>query len=295
MLRKDRDLDQLRQLLELKDRELAAKEAEIRRLEHERFRQHERGNPNHAFGNGSAVWRGVGRIYGDVRRSIRIIDLMYGTILLLMMVQLNSMTMVPQPRNAILEHQSTAKPVTDDYERHDVRRDPLKPWQSTPPTPIEFFSTNEDFIKQRHTCIQAVRDRQKKIFEEILGDDDNLQIVLVDPAYHANVGDHMLTLGELNLIQKTLQRPAPQQCHYVQAGGFFTTCTDLILGSARGATKAALWHAGGNWGDLWRGMFGVSGLLCKSFHVQPNGHSISLSLLRRTRCPDTLVQNDPRK
>jgi hypothetical protein len=208
---------------------------------------------------------------------------------------LNSMTMVnpmtvSQPINA--------KPAMDDYVQNHVQRDRLQPWQSTPPTPIVFFNTTHDFIRQRHTCIQAVRDRQNKIFEGLLGDDANLQVLLVDPAYHSNVGDHMLTLGELSLIQTTLKRAAPQQCHYQQALRFVTLCRDVIPASARDAPKVALWHAGGNWGDLWRGMFGV-GLVVGSFVIHrprsTHGYSISLSFRSVTKWPDILVQNDPRK
>jgi hypothetical protein len=319
----------------------------------DRFRQYERDHLDHQLGNTSLVMHGAGRLCGDVRRSIRIIDLVYGKILLLMIVHLNSMTMVrtmtvlrpinktlnsmtiigptmdPRPINATLNSmtivsptmdqrpikatvnnmtkvstatvppkqikatldlQSSAKPV-----RKEVPTGPLKPWQSTPPTPIAFFNTTHDFIRQRHTCIQAVRDRQKNIFEGLLGDDTNLQLLLVDPAYHSNVGDHMLTLGELSLIQTTLNRAAPQQCHYRQAAKFVTACSDLIPASARDAAKVALWHAGGNWGDLWRGMSGA-GLVVVVVHIFPrSAYGYSLSFRSVTRCPDILVQNDPRK
>jgi exopolysaccharide biosynthesis predicted pyruvyltransferase EpsI len=84
---------------------------------------------------------------------------------------------------------------------------------------------------------------------------------LVDPAYHGNVGDNMLTLGELELLQSFMHMPLPQQCHYVQAGGFYDVCTDVMTTSSAAAasaasstnqTKVALWHVRGNWGDLWR-------------------------------------------
>jgi exopolysaccharide biosynthesis predicted pyruvyltransferase EpsI len=80
----------------------------------------------------------------------------------------------------------------------------------------------------------------------------DLNVLLVDPAYHANVGDHMLTLGELEFLQRPMQQPTPiDQCYYVQAGGFYPVCTDVYTDSTD-QPKLALWHAGGNWGDLWR-------------------------------------------
>lgn len=79
--------------------------------------------------------------------------------------------------------------------------------------------------------------------------------LLADPAYHKNVGDHMLTLGELELM-KRLGYPttADVQCSYLQADKYVQKCPIYLKMQVptKVNKQAALWHAGGNWGDLWR-------------------------------------------
>ena len=141
-----------------------------------------------------------------------------------------------------------------------------KPWDSTPPTPISLMDTTHDFIKRRHTCIQAIRARHHEVFKEYRFDDDGAKrdALLVDPAYHKNVGDHMLTLGEIRLIEETFKLSPIQQCHYRQAQMHVTPCEEVLTqgsSSDRKLGKVAFWHAGGNWGDLWR-MFLLLQHLC---------------------------------
>jgi exopolysaccharide biosynthesis predicted pyruvyltransferase EpsI len=83
---------------------------------------------------------------------------------------------------------------------------------------------------------------------------DNRRVLLVDPAYHGNVGDHMIALGELEFMKRFGYATESQsQCHYIQAGGFVPHCSGVIDKSnpTRVAQPLALWHGGGNWGDLW--------------------------------------------
>jgi hypothetical protein len=146
---------------------------------------------------------------------------------------------------------------TDFSSAASVEEEKIKPWESKPPTPIALMDTKNMVIRQRHQCLQAVRERHLEIVGELLSSKEEASdttVLLVDPAYHSNVGDHMLTLGELEFIQKSLRLPVPLQCHYVQAGFFYPTCTDVLeeYSSTDGQQKLALWHAGGNWGDLWR-------------------------------------------
>lgn len=133
----------------------------------------------------------------------------------------------------------------------------IKPWTSKPPDRIRLMDSKDPAILQRHTCIKRVRERQLETFQEFF-DELPPTILLVDPAYHANVGDHMLTLGELEFIQGTMKREAPKQCHYVQSDHFYPHCDNIIRdinlsgGGLGQKQNLALWHAGGNWGDLWR-------------------------------------------
>lgn len=98
-----------------------------------------------------------------------------------------------------------------------------------------------------------MRSRHQEALRPYLSEADH--ILLVDPAYHSNVGDHMITLGELKFLQSFIAEHGIQlsQCSYIQAGGYVPPCESEI---PRLATKyshpVAIWHGGGNWGDLWR-------------------------------------------
>lgn len=73
----------------------------------------------------------------------------------------------------------------------------------------------------------------------------------IDPAYHRNVGDVMLSHGELIFLHRLgFSRDGLQQCDYLQAGDFLPACENVV--SINTNRRAALWHAGGNWGDMWR-------------------------------------------
>jgi exopolysaccharide biosynthesis predicted pyruvyltransferase EpsI len=64
--------------------------------------------------------------------------------------------------------------------------------------------------------------------------------------------DHMLTVAEIEFIENTLKRGTAEQCHYLQAGDYYPNCDKIIAQKDPSKTRYALWHAGGNWGDLWR-------------------------------------------
>ena len=263
----DNEVEDLRRQLELKDnKEFLLKDAEIRRLERSSYHQ-PRLRPLNDHRDYPLVTSKI-HSRGDPhpRRSSRLLDVVYGGLLVLLLGHVYNMVMIQHSTDYTEEttapNSSDGQVLVKDNVAVVRRYGPLKPWESSPPNPIVLTGSSanqDDFVKHRHSCIQEVRQRQKKIFDDLLAQDrqtdDDLQILLVDPAYHRNVGDHMLTLGELYLIQETLQQPAPQQCHYIQAGGFYPICTDVIRGSDRDGNKLALWHAGGNWGDLWRGMY----------------------------------------
>ncbi|KAL7579645.1 hypothetical protein ACA910_021797 [Epithemia clementina (nom. ined.)] len=163
---------------------------------------------------------------------------------------------------------------------------------SPPPPPV------------RHICLQAIRQRHYDAFFPLfLDSDDSIhnhhnninnnnneppqvqEILLVDPAYHPNVGDHMITVAEQALVQtywqwQRRQRTTMQgmrgssatsttpfsslyyhECSYYQAGSLVPPCRETIVGTGALSSlpsffngtnhKIALWHGGGNWGDLW--------------------------------------------
>jgi exopolysaccharide biosynthesis predicted pyruvyltransferase EpsI len=154
---------------------------------------------------------------------------------------------LPEPLPVLMDSNTISTAVRNNVQFHED----VKPWTSIPPTPIRLMETNDPTIKQRHKCISAIRKRQQAFFQDFF--ENNTEVLLVDPAYHSNVGDVMLTIGELQLIQGTMQQEPPKQCHYIQSNHFYPLC-DPTIRALEGNNRhhLALWHAGGNWGDLWR-------------------------------------------
>lgn len=156
---------------------------------------------------------------------------------------------LPEPSPVLMDSAMTSKGLYHSYYTG------VQPWTSIPPTPIHLMDTKDARIMQRHQCLAAVRNRQQTFFQEYF--DNSPDVLLVDPAYHSNVGDVMLSIGELQLIQGTMQQQPPKQCHYIQSNHFYPLCDPTIhaLGDINrnyNKRQLALWHAGGNWGDLWR-------------------------------------------
>jgi exopolysaccharide biosynthesis predicted pyruvyltransferase EpsI len=134
---------------------------------------------------------------------------------------------------------------------------------SRPPDPIPLFSVESIPILQRHACIAKIREQHDKVYAsfERIGMSD--RALLVDPAYHSNVGDHMITLGELEMLRKlgygTLDEPSAKvaQCSFLQAGNYAPPCHHFSTGGALSNIISisnpplAFWHGGGNWGDMW--------------------------------------------
>ena len=72
-------------------------------------------------------------------------------------------------------------------------------------------------------------------------------LLLVDPAYHANVGDNLIAYGELILMER-LGFTNHTECNIIQSAGLSQNCNDFGHLDNGGL---AWWHGGGNWGDLW--------------------------------------------
>jgi hypothetical protein len=124
--------------------------------------------------------------------------------------------------------------------------------------PVGFFSdpyiAQRPGIRTRHLCIQAIRNRHDEIFRPIMfgqpgnhtsADKTSYRTLIVDPSYHENVGDTMLTESEFIFFQNHFsyegpifkaprkvdrQRPPAvmEQCHFAQAGNFYPPCDSVI-------------------------------------------------------------------
>jgi len=133
------------------------------------------------------------------------------------------------------------------------------------------FPIATEALMRRHECIFHIRERQFATYTSLLGKRSSpfrSMILLVDPAYHANVGDHMITAAEHIFLRrlgwdadtnagknnKNINPNAEfQECHYLQANEFVPHCDTLLHSQnpLHGQGKVAVWHGGGNWGDLW--------------------------------------------
>ena len=144
---------------------------------------------------------------------------------------------------------------------HHKKKPPLNwldPKLSHPPDAMDLTHTTTrtdvvpEWQRHRYACLRHIRQRQVQVMADI-GWAQDLAVVLVDPAYHANVGDHMITVAEQLFFKHTVV----QECSYMQAGPWAPSCPALLVQAAASTQQTAsqrrlaVWHGGGNWGDLW--------------------------------------------
>ena len=72
-------------------------------------------------------------------------------------------------------------------------------------------------------------------------------LLLVDPAYHGNVGDNLISYGQLVLMER-LGFNNHTECNIIQSQALSRNCDNFSHLENGGL---AWWHGGGNWGDLW--------------------------------------------
>jgi exopolysaccharide biosynthesis predicted pyruvyltransferase EpsI len=148
----------------------------------------------------------------------------------------------------------------------------MSPFDSHPPKFVSLNVTGNI----RHACLQEIRDHRHSFYLSYIENANH--VLLVDPAYHSNVGDHMITIAELTLLQRQSRTATTlSQCSYVQAHDFVPSCdailqteinnpNQLVITHAKSFPsalssstdvrelnpfKVALWHGGGNFGNLW--------------------------------------------
>ena len=72
-------------------------------------------------------------------------------------------------------------------------------------------------------------------------------LLLVDPAYHGNIGDNLIAYGELVLLER-LGLTNHTECHIIQSQELSQSCDNFSHIDNGGL---AWWHGGGNWGDIY--------------------------------------------
>lgn len=154
--------------------------------------------------------------------------------------------------------------------------------QTPLPKPSSSVSSVQPFCKtktkamldNRDKCIRRIRTKHvtslKKFIHQSAITESN-PLLMVDPSYHGNFGDALLTMGQYVLARRlrgddllilngadNRQKAAPyvRECNYAQGKkGNITQCKLLLERQAMSSNiphRFAMWQAGGNWGDLYR-------------------------------------------
>merc|ERR1711892_869105 len=106
----------------------------------------------------------------------------------------------------------------------------------------------------RENWLQCIDDIQENIIGKLSDHRNNPAILshstpllLIDPAYHGNVGDNLIAYGELVLMER-MGFLNHTECHIIQSQIMSKFCDNFTHIEDGGM---AWWHGGGNWGDLW--------------------------------------------
>jgi hypothetical protein len=231
--RKEQQLEELRRKLKEQEDLHVQKDMNIRRLEEERYRQQEErameirriyqqqnasalSNPYHGspyFGSdGDSCQSWLVLVIGMLRSSVpacarrrppearpwrniwKLLEIIHGVSMVILTI--NFLRFV----KAV--HSSSETAMQYAYQLGPEQKPHLKPWESTLPTPIALFSTKNDYVKQRHVCIEEIRKRLFNVLGPLV--DESLTsepILLVDPAYHSNVGGKCMLYLVINSLK----------------------------------------------------------------------------------------------
>jgi exopolysaccharide biosynthesis predicted pyruvyltransferase EpsI len=131
----------------------------------------------------------------------------------------------------------------------------ISPTNTTTPTRIDLFQTDNPGILKRHECIRSIRQRiHQTLNPYVMKFPKQTEALVIDPAFHANVGDNMIYAGERELLTSLgFNDSHIEICSYFQASNFAKNCGAHLnkKNPSKVAHSIAYWHGGGNWGDLW--------------------------------------------
>lgn len=174
-------------------------------------------------------------------------------------------------------------------------------------------NNNTNMIWHRYKRIQTIRRKHNDFMIPLFrswfknNNSNNInEIMLIDPAYHDNVGDNMITHGEIQFISNYITMEQQKmsnitinlkQCSYIQGRDYIPKCHDQFVSrnsngyNNNNIKRIAIWHGGGNWGSLWRSVhtiriesfqslltFGYDYILCmpQSLHYGSKDHNFEL-------------------
>jgi pyruvyl transferase EpsO len=122
---------------------------------------------------------------------------------------------------------------------------------------INNIHINDYDLAVRHYCISKIRQKHETTIGGFIrsfsagkaSQNSGQEALLLDPAYHPNLGDTLLTLGTERFLHDLGLADTPQ-CLYTNSQLMkkqLPKCSATMMTSK----TIALWHAGGNWGDLY--------------------------------------------
>ena len=106
-------------------------------------------------------------------------------------------------------------------------------------------------VEQWKTCLNDIRGKIMSSVQDLLLPleiDDQIPLLLVDPAYHANIGDVVISYGELVLIER-LGFKNHAECSIWCSVSMSPNCS--AFENFKSGSGLAFFQGGGNWGDLW--------------------------------------------
>ena len=101
-------------------------------------------------------------------------------------------------------------------------------------------------------CINDIQDHTMQSLSDVFSGDEfhrlsTPPLLYINPAYHGNAGDNFITFGTLIFIEKMGSRNFTE-CDLGSSIGLIPHCGNFSHFEEGGL---AIWHGGGNWGDVW--------------------------------------------
>ena len=180
--------------------------------------------------------------YGSVLIFVILIGYQYGTSTVVIKSRLMEINHLNQP-NLNRNHvgRITSIPTLNET-RILIKTMPINTHE--PPNVVELHDKSLPvFVQHRHTCISHIRKTHFRTLGLYLRSDTNRTIYL-DPAYHENIGDTMLSMATHWFFAQLNQETMP--CHCLQALVNHPTCDEHLFDKAQAQNyRVAAWHPGG--------------------------------------------------
>ena len=101
-------------------------------------------------------------------------------------------------------------------------------------------------------CINDIQDHTMQSLSDVFSREEfhrfsTPPLLYIDPAYHGNAGDCFISYGSLIFMERMGSRNF-EECNVISSAGLSQNCGNFSRFEEGGL---AVWHGGGNWGDIW--------------------------------------------